>query len=227
MTSVADILVSARTDTAALFRADGTISAFSRSPYRRLDPGTPTAVIPQLRFVALRSDTMLRIVAQPAPDNECDREETSALALISELFVPLPTTLTVGDHWTDVARTFSCRSNMPMTTEWRSTYTVDSLVPSAHDSTMIAAITRSVELELSGSATTTWPKTELRARGNGLLHYLVRVPDATPVLMTGETTLSLVVTSSDRPATPARLTQHTEYRVENQSINRSGITRHR
>lgn len=227
MTSVADLLISARTDSAALFRADGIISAFTRSPYRRLDPGTAAAVIPQLRFVALRSDTMLRIVAQPALDNECDREETAALALISELLVPLPATLTVGDRWTDVARTFACRGNVPMTTEWRSTYTVDSLVPSAHDSTTIAAITRAVELEVGGAATTAWPKTELRARGSGRLHYLVRVPDAAPVLMTGETTLSLVVTSSDHPATPARITQRTVYRVETQSINRNGITRHR
>lgn len=214
MTSVADLLISARTDSAALLRADGIISAFSRSPYRRLDPGAPTAVIPQLRFVALRSDTMLRIVAQPALDNECDREETSALALISELLVPLPATLTVGDRWTDVARIFSCRGTVPMTTEWRSTYTVDSLVPRARDGTTIAAITRDVELAVSGSATTAWPKIELRSRGAGRLHYLVRLPDAAPVQMTGETTLSLVVTSSDRPTAPARILQRTTYRVE-------------
>ncbi len=211
--STANLLLSARSDSGALIRADGMITAFTRTPYARLDPGAPPAVLQQLRFVALRGDTLLRIVAQPPLDNECDREETSALALISELLLPLPTTLTIGNRWTDVTRTFSCRGDVPMTTEWRSRYTVDSISMSPSSEPSIAAITREMEITISGSATSAWPKTELRASGSGRLHYFVRLPDAAPLQMTGEVLLDVVMTSSDRPREPARLSQRTVYHI--------------
>lgn len=174
-------------------------SGFSATPVR----------LDSLRFDITLDDVWLRVMPTPALVNECDRPETSALALVREVLLRVPSSVSVGDSWQDSTVQVVCRSNVALVMRTTHRYTVaDS---SREAGSMQLVVRRVSQSRLEGKTSTAWRSIDIRGTGDATLE--ARVAVSTGAVQRVESASTLALTVSDRTSSTALRTQQVTQRV--------------
>ncbi len=193
LVSSAEAIVRLRRTANGNFEGTGRLSGYAvQSPLST----TPIA-LDSLRFDVALDSLALRVVMQPPLANECDRPETGALALVRDVLWRVPTSLTVGDRWSDSTVQIVCRSSLPMVVRTTSVYEVTDSAGS--DEGTLLVLTRTNQVRVEGKTTSPWRIVEVTGTGDGTLEARVAVRSGAVREVAGRSTLSLVVTDRTAP----------------------------
>ncbi|MCC6242809.1 MAG: hypothetical protein IT353_08205 [Gemmatimonadaceae bacterium] len=174
-------------------------SGFSSTPVR----------VDSLGFDVTLDDVWLRVMPVPALINECDRPETSALALVRDVLLRIPASVAVGDSWQDSTVQVVCRSNVALVMRTTHRYTVaDS---GRRNGATQLVIRRTSQSRLEGKTATAWRSIDIRGTGEGTLD--ARVSMNSGAVEQVESTSTLTLTVSDRTSSTSLRTQQVTQRV--------------
>lgn len=197
-----------RRDTLGGFRGSGVIDSFTvRGLERALTPGVgePSAarvvtVLPEaplsVPFDVTLDPRALRIATRPPLANECDRAERGATAMVRDLVVRLPKTLSVGATWRDSTVGFMCRLGIPITSRSQSTYVVERAERVSGGTDLVLRKVSSTQL--TGDLRSTWRTVTLAAGGQSTFLLFVDALNGTVRGAEGNGQLTVKVSDSSR-----------------------------
>jgi hypothetical protein len=187
-------------DSSGALRGSGHVDSFSvRGLENALSAdasAAASATLNRVLFDAVLDASSARVTTRPVLANECDQPEAGATALVRELLIRIPTTLSVDDRWQDTTAAFICRSGIPITVRQRNSYRVERAVDV--DGHAMLAVRRTIETALDGSIHTTWRTVDLMGTGHAEQLISVDAVLGSIAAIDGTSTLSLKVTDSAR-----------------------------
>ncbi|MGV3709401.1 MAG: hypothetical protein ACO1Q7_11215 [Gemmatimonas sp.] len=199
------ISLSGRRDTLGAFRGTGTVDSFvvrglegALAPNRGESPSSVPVPVLQpkpltVQFEAAFDSRNLRVSTRPALANECDRPETGATALVRDLLVRLPKTVSVGQTWTDSSVSFVCRLGVPITSRSKSVYTLERA--DKVQGGIELAIRRVSDVVLAGELRSTWRTVLVNATGKTT--HNIRVDGTSGIVRSIESDGLLTIKLSD------------------------------
>ncbi len=205
LNSRADAVVRQRRQASGALNATGRMYAYAVQS--SLGPSTPR--IDSLRFEAVLDAQALRVVLQPPLENECDRPESGALALVRDLFVRVPNSVSVGERWRDSTVQLVCRASIPMVVRTTADYEV--LDSARRDNEVALRIRRTTATRLEGKVASPWRALEVSGVGTGTLEFELSVLTGAVRTLDGTSTLTMTVT--DKTSASAIRAQQVTQRV--------------
>jgi len=193
MTSRAEALVRVRRTPDGGFEADGQLFGYTVTSALSTTP----IAIDSLRFDAVLDSLALRVVSQPPLANECDRPETGALALVRDMLLRVPASLTVGDRWRDSSVHVVCRASLPMIVRTTSEYVVTGVERGSEGVQLL--LRRTSASRVSGTSSSPWRSVEVTGTGDGVDDARIVVQTGAVERIEGTSTLTLTVTDRTVP----------------------------
>jgi hypothetical protein len=199
------ITLNGRRDSLGAFRGTGTVDSFvvrglegALAPNRGEAPNsTPVPVLQEkpltVQFEAAFDARNLRVATRPPLANECDRPETGATALVRDLLVRLPKSLTVGQTWSDSSVSFVCRLGVPITSRSKSVYTLERADKVQGGIELV--IKRVSDVILAGELKSTWRTVLVNATGKTT--HNIRVDGTSGIVRSIESDGLLTIKLSD------------------------------
>lgn len=175
------------------FSATGMVSGYLVSSALSTVP----IAIDSLRFDAVLDSLSLRVVSNPPLANECDRPETGALALVRDVLIRIPTTVTIGERWRDSTVQVVCRSSVPIVVRTSSEYVVSDVERDGDQ--MILLLRRTSVSRVSGTTSSPWRSVEVTGSGDASLDARVALGTGAIQRVRATSTLTLMVTDRTVP----------------------------
>ncbi len=189
----ADAVVRLRRTPNGGFQATGRLMAFSM----QFALSNAPIALDSLRFEAVLDAQGLRVVMQPPLANECDRAETGALAMVRDVLLRVPGSLTVGETWSDSTVQILCRSSVPLVVRTNSSYVVTGTERGSDGEQLVIRRTSTTRLE--GKSTSPWRSVEVIGTGTGTLDARISVLSGAVRRMENATVLTFTVTDRSTP----------------------------
>jgi hypothetical protein len=195
---------SGRVDSFAV-QVDGAgVSPVSASPTSSPTFAAVSTPLGPVLFDASLDGLRLLVATRPPLANECDRPEAGATALVRDLVVRIPASLSEGDRWRDSTVSIVCRVGIPITVRTQSEYEVRRIEqrsesgPEPRGSTGTVIVRRQSSTRMEGKLTSAWRALELVGTGLGSDEMRVDVASGALLQLEGEGTLTLQLTDRSR-----------------------------
>ncbi len=163
-------------------------------------PGASSAAAPAplgpVSFDAVLDGLRLLVATRPPLANECDRPEAGATALVRDLVVRIPATLSEGDRWRDSTVSIVCRVGIPITVRTQSEYEARRIEQGASGATV--TVRRQTSTRMEGKLASAWRALELTGSGTGSDEVRVDATSGALLQLEGEGTLTLQLTDRSR-----------------------------
>jgi len=163
--------------------------------------------VTSVAFDAVLDAMSVRVVTRPPLANECDRPESAATALVRDLLVRVPTSVSAGDRWRDSSVSLVCRVGIPITVRSQHEYVLERVEGGPPNTTL--HIQRTTSTRLDGKLGSAWRALELTGSGRATESARVDVTTGALLQLDGQGTLTLQLTDRSRPTAPRtqRITQ--------------------